>query len=295
MVLIPLLLVGAATGFAVKGQREAVLGKLEAEGYAAENLEQANALKEKEKLNQKIQVEVIETVKELVSQEGPDHEDSKLNEKIVQTVEKLAKIDKQVLEVSTVDPSDDKSNEAVAGDRAAQTTQSANPPDLAESDADTTHASVLEESPILPSGTEREANADSIYNEEIVPNTELANADNTSPLPVTQPQALTTLPEFATCSAVEQLEPKDCSNEFPPGKVWVYAKVKSPEAQSLTLLWTVEDGKRLRSRQLPVQPNLVSGYRTFDWKKFDRPGSYTVRLFDSEQKKLGQKSFTIKD
>ena len=99
--------------------------------------------------------------------------------------------------------------------------------------------------------------------------------------------------EFFTCSDVVELEPKACKDTFLPGKVYVFARIRAPETQTLTLKWFDMNDEAFAQRELKIKKNLQNGFRTYTWKNIWQPGSYHVRLYDQGQQQIGREDFTI--
>ncbi len=101
--------------------------------------------------------------------------------------------------------------------------------------------------------------------------------------------------DFVTCTEVDQLKPLGIGKVFPPGRVYVFARVYAPKEESLTLKLYGGDGKELWEGHLNVRRNMATGFRTYAYKTLYEAGSYEVRLFNSDQVEMGRRQFNISE
>ena len=104
--------------------------------------------------------------------------------------------------------------------------------------------------------------------------------------------------DFVTCQGVERqngrpARPLGVTDEFPPGLVHLFGRIRSPGSESLKLHWVAADGSVLRARTFQVQRNLAPGYRIYFTKNFQQPGEYEARLFNSGGDLIARRPFRI--
>ena len=98
---------------------------------------------------------------------------------------------------------------------------------------------------------------------------------------------------FLTCQEVRRLECQGATDSFTPGKVHVFARVRSPIDASLRLDW-LQEGTVLRSGTLKVKQNTGAGFRTFSWRTISEPGQYEVRLYNGRDELIGTRPFSVR-
>jgi hypothetical protein len=99
--------------------------------------------------------------------------------------------------------------------------------------------------------------------------------------------------DVVTCLNVAKLECVSETVEFPPGKVYAFARIKTPIDTMVTLRWYDSNNKMLAERDLNVSRNLSRGFRTYAWKTIWKAGKYSVRLYKDRQEIERSREFTI--
>ena len=97
---------------------------------------------------------------------------------------------------------------------------------------------------------------------------------------------------FVACEIVEGLRPVNSNSSFPAGPVYIWAQIKVPRSESIRLRWLTAAGEDLGSKTIDVEESPT--YRIWDHRKC-QPGSYVVELYDSQNKLLGERKFTVTD
>lgn len=100
---------------------------------------------------------------------------------------------------------------------------------------------------------------------------------------------------IVTSRAVEELMPTDTSMEFRVGqRVYVFAALSAPQAETIHFDWVGPDGPVLPSSYLDVEANTGPvGYRIYTYRVFRKPGSYRVDLINSGGNTIGTTRFTL--
>ncbi len=99
---------------------------------------------------------------------------------------------------------------------------------------------------------------------------------------------------FVTCRDVDKHEPVDKATYFDQGKVWVWAKVNAPRDEVIKLQWVDKENEQiLAERSIRIKKN-PTGYRTYWWKNFTKPGTYEVQLYNSFNQSIGRQEFAVK-
>lgn len=268
VVLLPLLgVVWGAMHLDAKAKAQASKAELAEQG-AKEAQQQANAAADQKEVATKREA-VLVTALQAVTNKDRGEDVSELSEKLEQQVQQLVAFD------SLAVPDLVKREETVV------TGSSAEPERIGEAIK-------------IPVDAEQEASKAGASGQDLVSDSELVASLDDVELEPAESTALASTTDFQICKDVVALEPLGCdSSEFAPGKVWVFARVKSEIGQDLTLEWYNNDRKVLRSRQLKIGPNNSTGYRTYDWKTMSESGEYEARLFDSEKNLLNSQTFKI--
>jgi hypothetical protein len=83
------------------------------------------------------------------------------------------------------------------------------------------------------------------------------------------------------------------AEELRPGTVYLFARVRSPESESLTIEWRESSGRVLEREAVQVGRNLDPGYRIGVHQTLTAPGRYEVRLYNRKGTLIGLRRFEI--
>ena len=97
---------------------------------------------------------------------------------------------------------------------------------------------------------------------------------------------------FVACERLEDLRPVNPNSSFAAGPVYIWAQVKVPRSESIRLRWLTVAGEDLGSKTIDVEESPT--YRIWDYRLCE-PGSYVVELYDSQNKLLAKRKFTVTD
>lgn len=100
---------------------------------------------------------------------------------------------------------------------------------------------------------------------------------------------------FITCSNVnrETRMPDDTSAVFSPGKVWMWARIKTPRDETITAKWMV-NGRELYSNSATI-PAGASGYRIYFSKTHSAAtiGNNEIRLYNKDNQLFARRSYQV--
>ncbi len=100
---------------------------------------------------------------------------------------------------------------------------------------------------------------------------------------------------FLTCSNVnrETRMPDDTTAIFSPGKVWMWARIKTPRDETITAKWMV-NGRELYSNSATI-PAGASGYRIYFSKTHSAAtiGNNEIRLYNKDNQLFARRSYQV--
>ncbi len=99
---------------------------------------------------------------------------------------------------------------------------------------------------------------------------------------------------FVTCRTVsDSKNPIEPGSDFNGNSVYYWARINAPKSESLFVKWLDSEGVEIGSRNHTVQTNTGLGYRIYSQMKFENPGTYEVRLYNSEEVLVARRLFTV--
>ncbi len=99
--------------------------------------------------------------------------------------------------------------------------------------------------------------------------------------------------DLVTCQKIKNLSPVNITESFTPGSIYMFARVRAPKSEMLTVEWRTTDGRSIGSSELKVEPNIRTGFRVFAWKNINRSGRYEVALFSQNRHLIGRREFSV--
>jgi hypothetical protein len=100
---------------------------------------------------------------------------------------------------------------------------------------------------------------------------------------------------FAT-NAMDGLVPREKETIFHTGNpVFIYAGIHAPCIEEIRVEWLDRNGKCIEApTYITVLPNTgETGYRIYVYRKFETPGRYEARIYNSTNKLIGSTKFTV--
>lgn len=101
--------------------------------------------------------------------------------------------------------------------------------------------------------------------------------------------------KFVVCRRVENRNPKNIADSFTYGKVYAWAQIHSPQAETVTLKWFGPNKNPISVKAITIGANIGDGYRIYDWKEFHptQEGVYELKLYNSASELIGTRRFQI--
>lgn len=102
--------------------------------------------------------------------------------------------------------------------------------------------------------------------------------------------------KLVTCRRVSRMNPSGITSQFKPGdRVYVWAQVKAPHPEVVTIKWYNPAGKLDMEKPIKINKNMGAGYRIYHWRQFStrEKGIHTVKIFNSKKQLIGELTFKI--
>lgn len=101
--------------------------------------------------------------------------------------------------------------------------------------------------------------------------------------------------KLVTCKAVAGMTPVGIRDEFTTGaSVHAWARVNAPRSETVRLRWFDSQGQEVGSGSaIGVQTNTGLGYRIYASQRFETPGTYEIRVYNSENQLVGRQPFRV--
>lgn len=105
--------------------------------------------------------------------------------------------------------------------------------------------------------------------------------------------SITSEGNFVTCRTVsDSKNPIEPGSDFTGNSVYYWARINAPMSEQLSVKWFNSDGKEIGNRSHSVQTNTGLGYRIYSQMRFQAPGTYEVRLYNSKDVLVARRKFT---
>ncbi len=99
---------------------------------------------------------------------------------------------------------------------------------------------------------------------------------------------------FVACGSVsENKNPVGIASTFPGPNVYMWARVNAPRSERLSVTWLDAQGNVVGQRTHTVSTNTGLGYRIFSMERFQGPGTYEVRLYNSQDALVAREVFKV--
>lgn len=99
---------------------------------------------------------------------------------------------------------------------------------------------------------------------------------------------------FVTCLTVsESKSPVEPGTTFSETSAYYWARINAPNPEELIVKWMDMKGNPVGSRKHAVLTNEGLGYRIYSQMRFAAPGTYEVRLYNSKDKLVARRVFTV--
>ena len=97
--------------------------------------------------------------------------------------------------------------------------------------------------------------------------------------------------DFVVARSVSNLTPIGVGDAFDQDQVQAWTRIRAPRPERVSFAWYNEEGQRLAVSPGSVQRS--DRYRTYKSHRFAQPGTYEVRLYNSQDALIARRVFTL--